>query len=611
MYRRMLLSTMISIFALVLCAPYAAGGDVKKLAPGYRSWLDHDVVYLISHDERDEFLALTTDQERDNFIQHFWDVRNPSPGAPDNPYKTEIYRRIAYANERYGTPGQNDGWRTDRGRVYIQLGEPKQHASYLGASETKPFEIWFYENANPALPPYFYILFYQKDIGGDFKIYSPNFDGPDKLTTNSLTINNRLAAFQRIDNELGREVARTTLSLIPTEPVDVDTATTTMSSDLMLAVLRNLPNHPLTKQMIARNEDLLSNVSHRIILSGDYLDVLTTTLRDRAGDTYVNYLLRVKQPVDFAIVKEGERYYYSAEVNITIHSENGAVVMTQNYPLAKYMTGQEYEQIKNNIFGVEGILPLPPGKYKAEIVLTNKAKQSAWKVERSITVDGAVRPGLAMSQVLGFSSLSPAKAQFLPFSVDNYKFTPQLNDELTLLAGQSLNVMYQLWNTPGDPTANEGKTVHVEYTYGRLGAGAEAKKVEEDIPMNQFDRFGSMLTGKVLPTQDLPPGNYRLVIAATDPVTRQKAYSAMTFRISSTAAHTAWDVYDESIPEQYAKGDFDLMRGESLKAMGRANDALVYLKRAAEKNPANEKVRAALTGISSQPNATSTAGKVE
>jgi hypothetical protein len=261
------------------------------------------------------------------------------------------------------------------------------------------------------------------------------------------------------------------------------------------------------------------------------------------------------------------------------------------------MSAEEYDKIKNNVFGVEGVLPLPPGKYKAEIVLTNKAKQAAWRVERDITVDGSMKPGLAISQALGFSSLSPASAQFLPFSFGDYKFTPQLNDELTLIAGQQLNVMYQLWNTPGDPKTNAGKTIHVEYTYGRLGAGAEAKKVEEDIPMTQFDQHGSMLTGKVLSTESLAPGNYRLVIAASDPVSRQKVYSALTFRISPTVAHVAWDVYDETIPQQYANGEFDLMRAESLRAMGKSESALVYFKRAAEKNPANDKARAALVDV--------------
>jgi hypothetical protein len=115
--------------------------------------------------------------------------------------------------------------------------------------------------------------------------------------------------------------------------------------------------------------------------------------------------------------------------------------------------------------------------------------------------------------------------------------------------------------------------------------------------MTQFDQHGSMLTGKVLSTESLSPGNYRLVIAATDPLSRQKVYSALTFRISSTFANTAWDVYDETIPRQYANGEFDLMRAESLRAMGKSDAALVYFRRAADKNPTNDKAHAALVDI--------------
>ena len=222
--------------------------------------------------------------------------------------------------------------------------------------------------------------------------------------------------------------------------------------------------------MIAHNADLLSSVSHRIIVSGDYLDVLTATLRDAAGDTYVNYLLRVRQPVDFAIAKTNDgRYYYNVDVAIVVRDENNRVVMTQNYPLSKYLAQSEYDQVKSDVFGVEGILPLPPGKYKSEMILTNKIKQSAWKVERDLTVDGAEKAGLEISQIMGFSALAPSPAQFLPFTVGGLKFTPQLNDELTLFPGQPLTVMYQLWNTPGDPRTSAGKTLHVEYTYGSLG----------------------------------------------------------------------------------------------------------------------------------------------
>lgn len=356
----------------------------------------------------------------------------------------------------------------------------------------------------------------------------------------------------------------------------------------MLSIIKDLPNHPFTKEMIARNADLLSNVTHRIVLSGDYLDVLTDTLRDSLGDTYVNYLLRVRQPVDFAIAKMSDgRYYYSVEVEVTVRDENGKTVLAQSYPLSKYMSQSEYDQVKGSVFGVEGILPLPPGKYKAEMLLTNKTKQSAWKVERDLTVDGAQRAGLAMSQLMGFSTMTPARAEFLPFAVGGLKFTPQINNEITLFEGQPLTVMYQLWNTPSDPKSNAGKSIHIEYTYGRLGSGTEPKKVEEDVAMEQFDRYGSMITGKKLSTDGLTAGSYRLLVAAVDPSTSKKIFSSMTFHISAASTPGSWNTYDETLPKQYANGSLDLARGNALIAMGRREEAVPYLERAYKKQAAN------------------------
>ena len=286
----------------------AASKD-KQLAASYKKWLNHDVVYLIASEERDAFLQLNTDAERDKAIELFWEIRNPTPGAPLNSYKEEIYRRIAYVNQFFGTPGHDNGWNTDRGRVYITLGEPQQKAPYYNTRETRPMEIWFYQNANPALPPFFSVIFYQREIGGEFRLYSPNFDGPDKLVTSSFAINNRRKAFHLIDESLGREVARTTLSLIPNEPVDINGASSSLSSDLMLSVIKTLANHPLTKEQLRRNRDLLTNVSHRMVLNGEYLDVLTAVLRDGMGEPSVHYLLRFMKPEDFSMEKSGERIF--------------------------------------------------------------------------------------------------------------------------------------------------------------------------------------------------------------------------------------------------------------------------------------------------------------
>jgi GWxTD domain-containing protein len=122
----------------------------------YTKWLNEDVVYIITPEERAAFLGLSTDAERDRFIEQFWQRRDPTPGTAQNEFKDEHYRRIAYANDHFtskvGLP-QGAGWRMDRGRIYILWGAPDEMESHPeggtyvtggGTTQTFPFEIWRY-----------------------------------------------------------------------------------------------------------------------------------------------------------------------------------------------------------------------------------------------------------------------------------------------------------------------------------------------------------------------------------------------------------------------------------------------------------------------------------
>ena len=127
----------------------------KELASPYKKWLEEDVVYIITPEERSSFLRLQTNEEREQFIEQFWLRRNPDPDSPENTFKEEHYRRIAYTNEHYasGIPG----WKTDRGRIYIMWGPPDEVESHPsggsyerpakeggGETSTYPFEDWRY-----------------------------------------------------------------------------------------------------------------------------------------------------------------------------------------------------------------------------------------------------------------------------------------------------------------------------------------------------------------------------------------------------------------------------------------------------------------------------------
>jgi len=119
----------------------------------YEKWLDEDVHWIISAQERSDFLNLATDELRDKFVEAFWAHRNPTQGAPENKYKEKHYQRLAYANQYFaaGVPG----WKTDRGRIYIVYGPPDQierhpNGAVLGALPRYSYEVWHYQNMKGA-----------------------------------------------------------------------------------------------------------------------------------------------------------------------------------------------------------------------------------------------------------------------------------------------------------------------------------------------------------------------------------------------------------------------------------------------------------------------------
>ena len=150
----------------------------------YSKWLDEDVVYIIDDAERGAFLQLTTDEERNHFIEQFWERRNPTPGSATNKFKAEHYRRIAYANQHFRTTSGTPGWHTDRGHIYIVYGPPDEIESHP-KGETRPFatEFWLYRHVEGVgnnerfvwlLNPHGSITFIDKTGRGDFQLAPGN-----------------------------------------------------------------------------------------------------------------------------------------------------------------------------------------------------------------------------------------------------------------------------------------------------------------------------------------------------------------------------------------------------------------------------------------------------
>jgi GWxTD domain-containing protein len=144
---------LVSFFALLLSPPVwpqsagsAADQFSTQLPPAYQRWLDQDVRWIMSNEEREGFLRLNSNRNRDRFIEEFWKRRDPTPATAENEYKEEHYRRLAYADAHFGW-GKIQGWETDRGRLYIFYGPPdaiKDEPVMMDDGRSRQAEIWRY-----------------------------------------------------------------------------------------------------------------------------------------------------------------------------------------------------------------------------------------------------------------------------------------------------------------------------------------------------------------------------------------------------------------------------------------------------------------------------------
>jgi GWxTD domain-containing protein len=154
----------------------------KELETPYRKWLNEDVAYIITDEERATFKRLQTDEEREQFIEGFWLRRDPTPDTVENEFKEEHYRRIAYANEHFasGIPG----WKTDRGRIYITFGPPDEIEDHSsggfyerppeeggGETSTFPFQQWRYRYIE-GIGNNIIIEFVDPTMSGEFRMTS-------------------------------------------------------------------------------------------------------------------------------------------------------------------------------------------------------------------------------------------------------------------------------------------------------------------------------------------------------------------------------------------------------------------------------------------------------
>jgi GWxTD domain-containing protein len=590
----------ILLFAFLSFSPAISAQKKEKLAKNYREWLERDVVYIITKDERVRFLALATDDARDKFIKDFWEVRNPVPGSEINTYKEEIYKRIAFADSRFAIGSGTDGWRTDRGRTYITLGAPQQKEIHRNAANLRAFEIWFYANVTPVLPNAFYVMFYDKDGAGDYRYYSPYLDGPDKLTTGVEAINNPAAGLKMIENSVGFEVARISLSLIPGEPVDLSNPRPSLTSDVMLMMLKGLSEQPGYRDDIHRKWMNREQVSSSMILQGHNLDIILFPARDEHGISRLDYSLALKSPSDLSVAAiKDDRLMYSLQVRVQVFDrDSNKLIFVSQKELHDTFDKSRYQEIKDKAFAYEGMLPLPSGNYRLAFQFTDWNKNVSYRTEREIAIPKIDATQFQVPGILPFASaeeVDPIAAPVLPFTLAGVHFVPLSTSNLYLSTEQSFQVAYQVWTSPKNPALGQDQNLQIEYGIGQPSVPGSAKAIKDAASLKQFDPGGSLVNGKKLALGG-NPGNYILTVAVTAPGAATPSFAKLNFKAVDPAGlpPAPWIVIDSTIRDDMEKGVFDRNRGLCYMEQGLSAEGRPWLRRALALDHSDELARAHL-----------------
>jgi len=566
----------LALFCLLPSAPAQKRKD--GLSPQHAKWLEEEVTYIITEEERKAFLRLGEDKARDQFIEDFWAVRNPSRNSGPNPYKDEHYRRLDYANEHFGRQSNTAGWRTDMGRSWILFGKPVSQARFIGQSELYPCELWFYSNTigDPALPPFFYLIFYMPGDIGEYRFYRPYLDGPMKMVRGSQFNSNK--DVYNFLGHYGGDLARAAFSLIPNDPIDTQQFTVTMTGDMLVSRVQNLANDSYNVRRIREMRALHENVrSFFLVADQRPLETSAVVVTDPTGQSWVDYSVSVDVPELGVPGEDGKTLMVT--LSYQLKSESGDVIVEDVQERA-YPAYEGSEGGRHFVpFQIANRLPLAPGKYRLDVELHQKQSGKSFRGFQNIAAGAPA--AVSVNGPLLVASVEPvAKPDgATPFQYFGSQFHPSARRQFT--ADSALRVLFQL-GIPA-PAAD----YEVEYLLAHAQLRDARRTITETIRASQF-RDNRLLTSKSLSLAGLPEGDYRLVLNV-----RRADNSNVVLASSNTGFHLVPAAADSTL---YFDPNTQKLSQPGVAAYVRALAAIVlkdqpaavtYLRQAVDQNPGN------------------------
>lgn len=494
--------------------------EVKK---AYKDWLEKDVVYIITDDERKAFKKLQTDEEREGFISEFWRRRDPDPDTDENEFREEYYERIAYANEHFasGIPG----WKTDRGRIWIMYGKPDERDTHPmggaydrpsneggGSTTTYAFETWFYRYI-AGVGSGVEIEFVDPTGSGEYRI-ARNPDEKDALL-------NIPGAGLTLSEQLGLSSKSDRISNVG----GIGNPHYTREADSPFSRLQLLSD--LNKAPQVKYNDL-AGITNQPTVEDNPLAFDVRVDFFRQSDDRVITAITIQTENSNLVFKDSGGLQ-TARINIfgKITSVAGRRVGIFEDPVITTATTEELTDAKDRKSAYQKALPLAPGTYKLDVIVRDVVSGATGIRHIAIPVPKYDPQKLSTSTLVLAAKLEslddqPAVGQFI---IGQVKVIPNVSG--VYRRGQPMGVYMQIYNAGIDQTTLR-PSVDVEYTL--LKSAKEVGKQTED--WRGMGNAGQRLTlARLLDTRGLLPGDYEIQIRIRDRVTGQQLSPSGKFSI--------------------------------------------------------------------------------
>jgi GWxTD domain-containing protein len=499
---------------------------LKELDSSYKVWLSEDVVYIISPDERTAFLQLATNEEREQFIEQFWLRRSGNPDLPDNDFKEEHYRRIAYANEHYasGIPG----WKTDRGKMYIIWGPPDEIESHPtggtydrpmeeggGSTTTYPWETWRWR--------------YLEGIGENIilEFVDPSGSGEYHMTMDPSEKDALLhvpGAGLSLMEQMGlaSKTDRFTRSDGTNLPTSMGGTPASMDEFNRLELFAKVQRPPDVKF-----KDLEAVVTARLVRDQMRFNWRTDFLKVTNDTVLVPITVQVPNTQLSFRAKDG---IHSATINIfgRVTTLTGRIVQTFEEPVSRDFPDSLFQQSLKLQSIYQKSVPLRPGLYRLDIVIKDVESGNIGVVNTRLAVPRYEDEKLEASSLILADQIEHVPAKQIgtgQFVIGSSKVRPRLEGDFT--TADKLGIYMQVYNLkPDDKTHKSDATF--EYTVKR-GDQQIMQFKETSAEMKQT---GDQITiERLLPLATLAPGKYTLEISATDILSKQTISRTAQFSV--------------------------------------------------------------------------------